>query len=101
MTTLFFKKKSHGKYSLLDIKKKILEKLEQVIMLNTSVFCLENFHQILTGKKNDFKLFSMKKMVQICQILKGKNSKSLNFYDNFFVGNQENKRIFCFFYFHM
>ncbi len=35
------------------------------------------------SKKSDFKLFSIKKMVQICQILKGKNSKSPNFYVNF------------------
>jgi hypothetical protein len=52
-------------------------------MLNTSVSLLGKISPNFDWKKSDFKLFSIKKMVQICQNLKEKISKSPNFYVNF------------------
>ncbi len=49
------------------------------------VYLLQNFVKF-QPKKYDFNLykgFSMEKMAQICQILKEKTFRSLNFYDKF------------------
>ncbi len=79
----FFYKNSRVRYSLLDFFQNIRKIGAGHYAQYKCVFCWTKNSPIFDWKKNDFKLFSMKKMVQICQILTEKNSKSPNFYDNF------------------